>query len=481
LNKKADKKAHMPLVNALKKYADKNSVRFHMPGHKAREEQGFFKIFKENLYKWDVTELPDLDDLHQAKGVIKKAQQKLASLYGADQSYFLVNGTTSGVIAMMGAVLYPGDQVLVPRSCHKSILSGLILTGARPVYVMPEIDEELGVYTQVTPKIIARHIEQNPGIKAVLITNPVYQGFCPDIKGISKIIKDKDIVLLVDEAHGAHFRFSPLLPKGAEKYADAWVQSPHKTLSSFTQSAWLHIKGPKIDRNRLKDYISLVTSSSPSYILMASLDKARAQVELNGEKLVKRALKLACTARKYINKITAFYCVGSELCGHRGIYDVDLTRLMINVSRAGYTGYEVERILRYKFNIYAEYADLCNIYFLISFHNTKEDISRLIKALSNFKQRISIQKSCLYYVLDEIPKKALDPREAFNSKKEKVPLKASKGRICGGAIVPYPPGIPLVMPGEIIENDHIQILKEILKNKGYCQGITASGEIQVIK
>lgn len=343
------------------------------------------------------------------------------------------------VIAMMGAALRPGDEVLISRASHKSILSGLILTGARPVYIMPEVDEKLGVFTQVSPKNIAKAIEANPDVKAVLITNPVYQGFCPDIQGISRVIEDKNIVFLVDEAHGPHFGFSPLLPIGAGHFADAWVQSPHKVLASFTQSAWLHIKGERIDKNRLGYFLQLVTTTSPSYIMMASLDYTRALMEYKGRILTEKALQLAESARRRINKVTPFYCVGPEILGQNGIYDIDLSRLMVNVSQAGYTGYEIDEFLRQRFKIFAEYADFYNVYFLISFLNTKRDIRQLVKALASLRQRSPIGE--FKPLLGRIPKKALEPREAFNYSSESILLQASQGRICGQALVLYPPGV----------------------------------------
>lgn len=478
MKKKVKERVEVPLIEALRKYGDRDSARFHMPGHKGRELGRLFKDLKKSLYKWDVTEIPGLDNLHQPQGPIKRAQQKLAQLYGADESYFLVNGASSGVIAMMGAVLAPGDEILISRASHRSVLSGLILTGARPVYVMPERDEDLGVYTQVTPEAVTQALIKNSNAKGMLLTSPVYQGFSPDLSAISQIVHSKRGVLLVDEAQGPHFGFSSALPTGAGQVADAWVQSPHKMLTSFTQSAWLHVKGNKIDRERMKYFLQLVTTTSPSYILMASLDIARAVMEDQGKILTERALELADNSRKYINKLTPFYCVGPEIRGQKGIYDIDLSRLMVNVSKAGYTGYEVEEILRKRFNIYAEYADLYNIYFLVTFSNTRKDIRQLIKALSRLKASANIQT--FIHWPDKLPTKVLEPRDAFYSPGEYISLRKSRGRIIKEALVPYPPGIPLLMPGEIIEKEHIQVLAALLKSGGHCQGVTSGEFVQVV-
>ncbi|NLZ54844.1 MAG: aminotransferase class I/II-fold pyridoxal phosphate-dependent enzyme [Thermoanaerobacteraceae bacterium] len=468
----------MPLVEALKRYGQSVPVRFHMPGHKGRQLAHVIKDLELNLYNWDVTEIPGLDDLHQPSGPIKKAQEKLARLYGADESFFLVNGASSGVIAMVGANAKPGDEILISRASHKSVLSALILTGTKPVYVMPEKDENLGVYTQVASEAVAEALRQNPDVRAVFLTSPVYQGFCPDFKLISEIVCSKSKILLVDEAQGPHFGLNLSLPKSAGEFADAWVQSPHKMLTSLTQSAWLHVKGDRISKKHLKSFLKLVTTTSPSYILMASLDMARGIMEAEGKVLTDRALELADIARRYINKYTPFYAVGAEMRGKNGIYDIDLSRLMVNVSGAGYTGYEMERLLRRDFNIYAEYADLYNIYFLVTFSNSKSDVDGLVKALSTLKTKAKLSNSIIWP--DKLPKAVMEPRTAFYALGEHLPLEQSIGRIIKDALVPYPPGIPLLMPGEVVEQEHIQVLSRLLKSGGHCHGVTSEGFVQVV-
>lgn len=472
------KKIKLPLVLALNNYSEKKPIRFHMPGHKGGKGilRKFKSAFQDNIFKWDVTEIPGLDNLYEPEGVIKKSQQLLAKLYDADESFFLVNGTSSGILAMLGSALNEGDTVIVPRSSHKSVMSGIVMTGANPVYVMPRYSKGLGIHTQVDADDVVATINEYPDAKAVLITNPNYQGFCSDIKKISKAAKDNCMLFLVDEAHGPHFYFNNKLPLSAgEVGADAWVQSPHKMLCSMTQSAWLHVKGNCINTNRVKNCLELVTTTSPSYILMASLDYSRAIMEKHGHILIDYAFDLANSARKLINKLTPFYCIGSEIKGFYGIKNIDTSRLSVNVSCAGYTGYEVENILRKKFNIYAEYADYSNVYFLTNFSNTRSDIKKLIKAL------VSIKKSkCKIKPINfttTLPKVALNPRKAFLADGQFIPLKKSKGRIIKQAIVPYPPGIPLLTPGEIIEEEHIDIIENLksvgssvkgLKNNSIC-------------
>lgn len=468
----------IPLIQALMEYENKNSLRFHMPGHKGKCPEGVFSSFKESLFDWDVTEIPGLDDFTQPEGPIKEAQEKLSALYGADSSYFLVNGATSGIISMMAGVLNENDKILIPRTSHKSVLSGLILSGASPVYMMPERCSELGVYTQVNSSAIKDKLIENPDIKALLVTNPVYQGFCPDIAEIAEIAREAKVTLLADEAQGPHFGFSENVPRSAGKFADAWVQSPHKMLTSFTQSAWLHVKGKRINKSRLEDFLHIITTSSPSYILMASLDATRELMEQKGAVYIEKAVELAQKARRTINDSTAFYAPGKEIMGRYGIYDQDPLHLMVNVSCAGYTGYDIEKTLRKDFSIYAEYADLCNVYFLITFSNTLEDIDGLTAALSRFKPLQNKVGPCAW--INSLPKIALEPKKAFQLSAKSVPLKEAEGLVSKRPLVPYPPGAPLVMPGEIIEKEHIEMIYEILISGGYCQGVTSEKFIQVV-
>jgi arginine decarboxylase len=471
-----------PLIFALKRYARKKTVRFHMPGHKGRVgKSAGDKYLLKNLYKWDVTELDGLDNFHEPRGVIKESQQLLARLYNSDKSFFLVNGSTSGVIAMICAAVKSGQKLLLSRASHKSALSALVISGASPVYVMPEIDEELGVYTQITPEKVKEQIDINPDAKAVFLTNPTYQGFCPDVAEISAVAKEHGMLVLVDEAHGPHLGFDPGLPPSAGKQgADGWVQSPHKILTSLTQSAWLHLKGSKLDSDRVSDFISLVTSTSPSYILMASLEQARLLMQRRGKRLVRKSYSMASYARDRINRDTPFRCVGREVCGKNGIYDIDLSRLMVNVSSSGYTGFEVERTLRQNFNIYAEYADFGNVYFLVGFANSPGEIRNLVKALAAFKPKSGFLPP-FPLIPKQLPERALEPRQAFLSEGEQILLKTARGRIVKKALVPYPPGIPLVMPGEVLDSNHINLVREYKRAGGDIQGLGSDGCIFVVK
>jgi arginine decarboxylase len=470
------------LKSAVIKYISSNPTRFHVPGHKGKGLSGHVSkcFFDKNFYRWDVTEVYGLDNLHEPSGPIRYSQARLAKLYGADTSYFLVNGSSSGIVAMIGSCLKPNQKIIVPRTCHKSIISGLILSGAVPEYIVPEWDANLGVYTQISPKKVKNAFLKNPDAKAALFANPEYLGFCTDLEMIRKITDEYGAFLLVDEAHGPHFAFSPMLPKSAGQIkADVWVQSPHKMLFSLTQSAWMHVKGNHIDVEKLKQYINLITTTSPSYILMSSLDQTREMMEKQGKYLVEKAVMLSERTRQRINAHTQFYCVGSEIKGYKSIYDIDLSRLVVNVSCAGYTGFEVKRALRKRFNIIAEYADKCNVCFLVTFFNMAEDMRKLVYALSTFK-KMKTSKS-ISPLTASLPKKALEPREAFLSDGEWVLFGDSVGRIVKRAIVPYPPGIPILMPGEVIEPEHLYIVKELLRSGASCHGLRGGNEVFVTR
>lgn len=469
-------KFYMPLVEGLKEYNKKAPTRFHTPGHKGKVLRPLDTL-GENLFPWDLTEIKGLDDFFNPQGIIKMAQDRLSKLYNADNSFFLVNGATSGIIAMMVACLKPGDKILIPRNSHISILSGMIVTGAKPVYINPEFSNDLGVSTQPSFESIERALKENPDIKAILITNPTYQGFCPDLGGIAHIAKKYSRLLLVDEAHGAHFALNTKFPPSAGDFdVDIWVQSPHKMLLSLTQTAWLHIKGELIDAEKILQALSLTTSTSPSYIFMASLDMSRALMEVKGSELWDIAYELSEKTREKINKDTVFYCIGKEVIGKNSIFDLDPCRLMINTSIAGYKGYEIEEILIKEFNIYPEYADFGNVYFLVSFNNTKEDMEKLIKALQSFGNRKSINTIDIENINSQI---LLTARKAFFSKEKKIPFSKASGYIAKNPVIPYPPGIPLIMPGEKITVDHIKTVRNILDSGGYCRGIN-QGKISVV-
>ncbi|ADD01412.1 Orn/Lys/Arg decarboxylase major region [Thermoanaerobacter italicus Ab9] len=454
-----------PLYEAIMDYVKKQIIPFHMPGHK----QG--RIFPEeylvNLTKIDLTEVPGLDNLHNPEGPILEAQKLAARAFGAKESFFLVNGTTSGIYAAMYAVLNPDDKVLIMRNSHKSVYNGLVLTGAVPFYINPEIDYENGIPMGVNIDKLEECLKKNGSIKAVVITYPNYYGFCSDIEKISDIIHKYHKILIVDEAHGAHFPFSGNLPLSSLQVgADIVVQSIHKTLSSFTQSSILHLNSDRVDTNRLKYFLSLFQSTSPSYLLMSSLDLARDYMEKEGKNRLEKAIILAEYARHEINTLGGVRCLGEEILGSFGIVDFDKTKLTISVKNLGITGPEAEGFLRENFNIQVEMADTFNILAMVTLADNKEEVDLLIKGLANMKN-LKKDKKLEVEIEDypDVPEMVLKPSEAVRQKTKWASLEDAEGSICADFIIPYPPGVPLVCPGERIKKDMVKYIN-VLYNKG---------------
>jgi arginine/lysine/ornithine decarboxylase len=453
---------HTPYFDAMIKYVEDKTVPFHTPGHKQGKGsiEKFRKFVGKELLKLDL----DIDDIEDYEKVLEEAEALAAQAYGADNSFFLVNGTTSGVHVMILSACSHGDEIIVPRNAHKSIISGIILAGAVPVFIPSEMDEELHIPYNVEPKDVEEAIKKHPNAKAVIIVNPTYYGFTTDIERIAQITHSYDKLLLVDEAWGAHFKFHPLLPISAiDAGADMCVNSTHKLLSGMTQASMLHIKGNRINSARVKSILSLIQTTSPSCILRASLDCARMQMATEGKDLLSKTIKLATKAADEINKIPGLHCLGKELIGKPGVYNIDLTRLTITVKEKGYTGYEVERILQEQYKIKIEMADLFNIVVIISIGDTEQDIDYLISCLREFSskeiEKVPKKYGRLIDFVHNLPQQVLTPHDAVFAKQKVIELTHSIGEISAELIVPFPPGIPLLLPGERISKEIIDYIE----------------------
>ncbi len=455
---------HTPYFDAMIKYVEDKIMPFHTPGHKQGKGsiEKFRKFVGDKVLKLDL----DIDDIENYEEVLESAEQLAAQSYGADNSFFLVNGSTSGVHIMILSVCGYGDEIIVPRNAHKSIISGIILAGAVPVFIPSEMDEELHIPYNVTSEDVEEAIKRYPRAKAVIIVNPNYYGLTTDIKKIVQITHFYDKPLLVDEAWGAHFKFHPLLPISAmEVNADMCVNSTHKLLSGMTQSSMLHIKGKRINPARVKSIISLIQTTSPSCILRASLDCARMQMATEGESLLTKTIELATKARNQINEIPGLYCLGKELIGKPGVYNIDPTRLTITVKKTNYTGYEVARILQEQYKIKIEMADLFNIVVIISIGDSEQDIDYLLSSLREFISnekintfKVSKKYGRLVNFLHNLPQQILTPHDAVFAKQKSIELTHSVGEVSAELIVPFPPGIPLLLPGERISKKIIDYI-----------------------
>ncbi|HMD02197.1 MAG TPA: aminotransferase class V-fold PLP-dependent enzyme, partial [Candidatus Baltobacteraceae bacterium] len=394
-----------------------------------------------------------------------------AEAYGADNSFFLINGSTSGNQIMMMTAVNPGDKIALPRNSHKSAMGGLIMSGALPVWMKPEVDDALHMDHTVTPERVRATLDEHPDVKAVYVVSPTYYGVAADLEGIVAVTHARGIPLLVDEAWGPHFHFHPALPIDAmEAGADMSINSTHKMLGSLSQTAMLHQRGERIKVDRLKAVVKLFLSTSPNLVLVASLDVARKQMATEGRALLSRTIELANDTRRRLNAIDGIYCFGSEQEGRPGVFDLDPTKITITVKALGYTGYEAEEILRRRYNVQCELADLFNCLALFTIGTTQESADRLVygvKELSREDRPIDVfspsgvlerRLQTGTYNLPKIPPIRMNPREAFLAPTELTNFKSSAGRVCAEVITPYPPGIPVISPGEEITQEIIDYL-----------------------
>jgi len=424
-----------PLFDAMVNLAEARKVSFHTPGHKSGKgiATRFVKYVGHKIFSIDLTTLDEVDSLQRPTGVIKEAQELAASAYGADRSFFLVNGTSVGNHAMVMTACNPGTGILMARNCHKSVLAGVILSGATPHFIQPEIDHGLKMTLNVSFDAVKKAIHEHPWIKVLFLTSPNYYGVTAELGRIIRFAHEHDMTVLVDEAHGPHLGFHPGLPESAlSAGADMCVQSTHKIIGGMTQASILHAKGDRVNMDTLAGVLKFVQTTSPSYILMASLDLARMQMATEGEKLLNNALTLARRARTRLNKVPGVTCLTKPDVTGRGMKDLDETKLTINVSGLGLSGYEVSRRLNRDYDIQVEMADPFHVLVIVSIGDRRDDIGRLVTAL----ELISVEspgaappglwKAGLPLIKNA---QGLTPREAFFAPHELVGFEDAPGRL----------------------------------------------------
>ncbi|NEQ76516.1 MAG: aminotransferase class I/II-fold pyridoxal phosphate-dependent enzyme [Okeania sp. SIO2C9] len=501
-----------PIIQTLKNLTQKSHAPFYAPGHKQGKgiPQALNDLLGKKVFLADLPELPELDNLFAPESVIKEAQELAAETFGALQTKFLVNGSTTGIIAGILATCGNGDKIILPRNIHQSVISGLIISGAIPIFIHPEYDSDWDIALSVTPESIAQTLAKHPDAKAVMVIYPTYHGVCGDIAAIAQEVHKYNIPLLVDEAHGPHFAFHPELPTPAlVGGADLTVQSIHKVLGAMTQASMLHLGSKRIDSYRLSQALQMLQSSSPNYLLLASLDAARQQMALFGQELMSQTLELAKDARNRISQLPNFSVFDRErrsltsstgnsdlstdegkrlpfwIKGRKvdesyinsGFFALDQTRLTVKVSNIGLSGYEADEILHQKLGVTCELPSFKSLTFIISLGNIKADINQLIDALVNlaeqncrnkFNHITDFKTEIDNYLIDSsIP---LSPRDAFFAQKDYLPIEQSLGCISAELICPYPPGIPVLMPGEIITQQHLKILEQVRTLGGIITG-----------
>jgi arginine decarboxylase len=464
-----------PLISALRRWADRDCAPFYTPGHKQGHGMGddFIELWQQFGLRLDLPELPGLDNLANPQGVIEEAQNLAAQVFKATHSRFLVNGSTTGVIAAMMATCQPGDRILMPRNVHRSAIAGAIHSGAIPIFIEPEYVPALDVAHSIATDSIEQALEKYPDIKAILVVAPTYYGVSGDIKTMAEIAHRHHIPLIIDAAHGAHFGFHPALPTSALSLgADLVVQSTHKLLGALTQASMLHIQGDLVDLERLDRCLQILQTSSPSYLLLASLDSARAQMDDYGYELLDRTLELTANARSALLEIPGLLPL--ELSSHRspGCHSFDPTRLTVTVSELGWTGYEADEVLCEKFQVIAEMPSLRHLTFIFSIGNQQRDVEMLVTGMQGLAQENRVP---LHIRLEEeraaiITELAVSPREAFFATQVTVSIKESINRIAAEPICPYPPGIPTLVPGEIVTKEAIEYLQKILAAGGEIVG-----------
>ena len=453
-----------PLFDVLLKHRNRHPIQFHIPGHK--KGQGMDPAFREfvgdNVLSIDLINIAPLDDLHSPKGAIKEAQKLAAEAFGADHTFFSVQGTSGAIMAMIMAVVGPGDKILVPRNVHKSTMSAIVLAGAIPIFIHPEVDKEYGIAHGISAESVEKALNTYPDAKAMLVINPTYFGFAADLKRIVELAHDRNIPVIVDEAHGVHIKFHDELPISAmEAGADMAATSVHKLGGSLTGSSVLNVREGLVTVNRVQSILSMLTTTSTSYPLLASLDTARRQLAVHGYDLIDNAIRLAKDARKRINKIPHLKCAGRETLHSSATTDMDPTKLLISVKDLGITGHQAEEWLRYNANIEVELSDLYNILCLVTLGDTKKEINLLINALQRmsvaYESEATITET--FVNVPDIPALAMSPRDAFYAPTEVIPFKDSAGFICAEFIMVYPPGIPIFIPGEVITEENIKYIQ----------------------
>lgn len=462
-----------PLFDTVLNHAKKRMVSFHTPGHKNGQsiDKRLLKFAGRNIFYMDVTVFEEVDSLHDPVHCIKEAQELAAKACGADYSFFLINGSTSGNQAMILTACNTFDEIILPRNTHKSIIGGIILAGATPRYIQPIIDRNNNIVYNISAQQVDDALKKYPNAKAVIITNPTYHGISTNVEEIAKIVHKHGKILLVDEAHGPHFKFSSLLPKSAiECGADMCVQSTHKILSGMSQGSLLLIKGTRIDPRRVKRIVSVLETTSPNYIILASIDLARMQMATRGEEILTKLIYMCEEGRKQINQIEHIACLRAEdlVPG----FELDPTKLTIMLGQSGLSGYEVSRLFNQKYNLQVDYEDLYNIIAISGVGTAKKDIARLVFALKDICANLAKKK-----IIRPLPplsfstEMVLNPMQALEMGIKRVPLNKAVGMISAEILSPYPPGIPVLIPGERITKEVCEYLKELVK-----MGIRISGQ-----
>ena len=454
-----------PIYEALEKFRKMRVVPFDVPGHKrGRGNPELVALLGEKCVGMDVNSMKPLDNLCHPVSVIREAEELTAEAFGAAHAFLMVGGTTSAVQAMILSVAKRGEKIILPRNVHRSVMGAMVLCGAVPVYVNPECDSRLGIPLGMKVSEVEKAILANPDAKAILVNNPTYYGICSDLRGIVKLAHEHGMLCLADEAHGTHFYFGENMPVSAMAAgADMAAVSMHKSGGSLTQSSVL-LTGPAMNEGYVRQIINLTQTTSGSYLLLSSLDISRRNLALRGREAFAGVVRMAEYARREINNIGGYYAYSRELINGDSIYDFDVTKLAVNTLDIGLAGIEVYDLLRDEYDIQIEFGDLGNLLAYLSIGDRERDVERLVGALSEVRRRFGKKDKANLMKQEYIdPEVAVSPQDAFYADKESLPLRQTEGRVCSEFVMCYPPGIPILAPGERITGpilDYIEYAKE---------------------
>lgn len=464
-----------PLFEGLLEHVRQEPLAFHIPGHKSG--RGMDALFRDTIGKQalalDLINIAPLDDLHAPHGMIREAERLAAEAFAAEHAFFSVQGTSTAIMAMILATTGPGEKIIVPRNVHKSVLSAIIFAGALPIFIYPEMDRTFGISHGISYASLERALMLHPDARAVLLINPTYFGVACQLPAYVDLVHAYGIPVLVDEAHGAHLYFHPELPPSAmEAGADVAAVSMHKLGGSMTQSSLLLQQGNRVSHQRLQAMMSMLQTTSTSYLLLSSLDTARRHMATRGEELLSQTIALSRRLRQAVRDIPGLAILDETVLAYDSFHALDPTKITIQVAGLGISGYEAEQYLREHARIEVELSDLYNILVLITPGDDDTTINRLIEALYDLSA--TFQTNGAYapadILLPDMPALALSPRDAFYAEVERIPLSESAGRVMAEFIMVYPPGIPILMPGEIITQDNIDYIEA-----NVAQGLPVQG------
>ncbi len=470
-----------PIYEALLEFKKRRVVPFDVPGHKrGRGNPELVELLGERCVGMDVNSMKPLDNLCHPVSVIREAEELTAQAFGAAHAFLMVGGTTSAVQAMVLSSVKRGEKIILPRNVHRSVMGAMVLCGAVPVYVNPDCDESLGIPLGMRVEDVKRTIENNPEAKAVLVNNPTYYGICSDIRQIVSLCHEHGMLCLADEAHGTHFSFHPQLPISAMSAgADMAAVSMHKSGGSLTQSSLL-LAGPGVEEGYVRQMINLTQTTSGSYLLLSSLDISRRNLALRGEEAFSGVIALARYAREEINRIGGYRAFGRELINGDSVYDFDETKLSVNTLELGLAGIEVYDLLRDEYEIQIEFGDLGNILAYLSIGDRERDVERLVGALSEISRVYGRPDQSGLMRQEYIePQVDITPQDAFYADKEMLPIHETEGRICSEFVMCYPPGIPILAPGERITGEILEYI-DYAKEKGCSMTGPQDPEIRML-